>query len=548
MPLIESETDEAVGKNIETLEKEGKPHDQAVAIALDIQRKAKKNKKSNASDWPSMYTCRLIEPGLVDYTDLGAGIQLLKKEAIDKFVNSFIGKPVIVLHQDVNPENMARKAQGYITAVKYNSADGRYYADFLIINDRAKELIVNGYSTSTCYTATSLKEGGEWHGLKYNSEILDGVPEHLALVPNPRYELSGVPQLIINSKPANMIKEDSMVIASVKINKFETETEGIVYRGFAYYKGEQVTETLKNHPTPKAAREELSAFLKATYPLLKDEDIIEEGDRIFNAIDKSDPKMKAEFEKEKKEHPEFSDEDVWKIVADHNKEKKPNDKPKGEGGMEKGFLRKVWNAITGKLDNEAKPEETDLAKLMINVDGADVSAADLIKMKREEEEAEKEAAKSKINMDDEIGDDKGKYKIADLVACYGRKKTANAAEETPEQKKAREEKEAKEKQEKANSEAADKEKLEKEEAEKKANAEKEAKEKEEAEKKAKEEAEKKENEKRLENEKKAKNLEYFKKMNSAHETGEGLLQVLVNSIASRVARGQSKYGSTPKKQ
>lgn len=40
MPLIKSASKEAVGENIEIEEAHGKPHKQAVAIALDTARKA----------------------------------------------------------------------------------------------------------------------------------------------------------------------------------------------------------------------------------------------------------------------------------------------------------------------------------------------------------------------------------------------------------------------------------------------------------------------------------------------------------------------------
>jgi len=45
MPLIKSKSKEAVGKNIKTEMKSGKPKKQAVAIALETQRRAKKKMK-----------------------------------------------------------------------------------------------------------------------------------------------------------------------------------------------------------------------------------------------------------------------------------------------------------------------------------------------------------------------------------------------------------------------------------------------------------------------------------------------------------------------
>jgi hypothetical protein len=40
MPLIKSGSKKAIGQNIKTEQEAGKPHKQAVAIALDIGRKA----------------------------------------------------------------------------------------------------------------------------------------------------------------------------------------------------------------------------------------------------------------------------------------------------------------------------------------------------------------------------------------------------------------------------------------------------------------------------------------------------------------------------
>lgn len=45
MPLIKSKSKKAVGTNIKREMEAGKPQKQAVAIALDVQRRAKKKKR-----------------------------------------------------------------------------------------------------------------------------------------------------------------------------------------------------------------------------------------------------------------------------------------------------------------------------------------------------------------------------------------------------------------------------------------------------------------------------------------------------------------------
>ena len=45
MPLSKGKTSKSVSKNIETLVREGRPQKQAIAISLDIQKKAIKKSK-----------------------------------------------------------------------------------------------------------------------------------------------------------------------------------------------------------------------------------------------------------------------------------------------------------------------------------------------------------------------------------------------------------------------------------------------------------------------------------------------------------------------
>ena len=49
MPLLKSKSDKAVGENIKREEAAGKPRRQAIAIALDVQRRAGGGKKKRST-------------------------------------------------------------------------------------------------------------------------------------------------------------------------------------------------------------------------------------------------------------------------------------------------------------------------------------------------------------------------------------------------------------------------------------------------------------------------------------------------------------------
>ena len=144
--------------------------------------------KHNEKSWPKTYKCNFLEAGAVSYEDVNQGVALLKKETMDGWMQSFVGKPVIIDHQDVTPKNFKQEAVGYITNVYFNSLDGWYWADFLITDDEGHETINNGWSVSCSFDVLETTGGGEWHAIKYDEEITKGQGLHLALVKTPRYE------------------------------------------------------------------------------------------------------------------------------------------------------------------------------------------------------------------------------------------------------------------------------------------------------------------------------------------------------------------------
>ena len=159
--------------------------------------------KVNAKQWPGLYQANFLTPGVCSYEDVKQGKALLKKEAIDKFVQNFIGKPVVIKHQNVDTGNYEDLAVGYITEVWFNEKDAWYYCKFLITKDEGrKEIEEEGCSVSCAYDVLDTKGGGEYLAVKYDEEILDGMPNHLALVDTPRYEDARITKL--NSKAGKL--------------------------------------------------------------------------------------------------------------------------------------------------------------------------------------------------------------------------------------------------------------------------------------------------------------------------------------------------------
>lgn len=133
------------------------------------------------------FVSRFIEPGAVSYGK--AGVLKVTKEVLDKFIQSFVGCPIVIKHQNITNDNVDDKRVGVVNGVWYDAKDGWFYCDGIIWNSEAMKKVENGWTVSCTYDMTdSTGESGEWHNIHYDDELLNGVFLHLAIVPNPRYE------------------------------------------------------------------------------------------------------------------------------------------------------------------------------------------------------------------------------------------------------------------------------------------------------------------------------------------------------------------------
>lgn len=180
------------------------------------------------------FKSRFLVPGLVKYD---YGVCLLTKENADKFIQGFIGCPVVINHQDVTDANAKDVSVGNIFSVWFDEKDGYYWCNGIITDKHAIELIDKGYSVSCQYTITEYSDnvsGALHNGNPYDKIIENGKPEHLAIVNNPRYEGAIIAVNAINlsddTKETEEVEEQEEPTAS---NSFEEDFKDTLYTALA---------------------------------------------------------------------------------------------------------------------------------------------------------------------------------------------------------------------------------------------------------------------------------------------------------------------------
>lgn len=163
-----------------------------------IQAHHRVSSRQNAKTWANQFRARLLEPGIVSYEDQDCGKALLSKETIDTCIRSFIGRPLILTrdrnsnptytHAKVSPGSLENMADGYISDVQYDNADGWWYAVGTVHDEEAKKAIQEIGLVSCAYDVKSCAPGGSYHNIPFDEEITAFEGEHLAIVASPRYE------------------------------------------------------------------------------------------------------------------------------------------------------------------------------------------------------------------------------------------------------------------------------------------------------------------------------------------------------------------------
>jgi Uncharacterized protein conserved in bacteria (DUF2213) len=311
----------------------------------------------NAKDWPKIKRAKFLTQGLVSYEDSGAGIALIKNETINAGLQSFSGKPVIIDHSDVTPENYEKYRKGNVIGASYNSEDGWYYVDFIVDDDEAIKLIEEqGYSVSCAYNVLDVAAGGTYQDIPYDGEITKISFTHLALVTMPRYEeskiLDEMPSMMMNGKvkARNITKqeEESMfqLFKKNKEGKQEEVQPFVVINGKEIQLQELVNSFITNNKDEKYHA--------------KDEDLV---DVNGNTISIGELKS-AYMAKMKNAGPdsELSGKEDGKKKNEKDEEEKDSEgKDKKKGSSEEEIEKAAKEAKAGKK-NEKDDEEKKNAK------------------------------------------------------------------------------------------------------------------------------------------------------------------------------------------
>ena len=141
------------------------------------------------------FVSRFIEPGIAHYEELGD--ILITKETLNKFIQTMVGVPVIIDHEDVTDKNVDKLRVGSVSKVWFNEFDGYFYCEGILTDQEAIDLVKNqGWNVSCAYSFQSVPKDMH-NGKKIDMEFIDGEFLHLAIVKNPRYEGANI---VVNSQ------------------------------------------------------------------------------------------------------------------------------------------------------------------------------------------------------------------------------------------------------------------------------------------------------------------------------------------------------------
>ena len=341
--------------------------------------KSSKTALANQAQFGVMFKGNHLEPGLVRYDDITNPITnekgmtlLVDRDGIEALRKSFTGKPVYnFMHSnDVKPEDISNgKAIGVVAGNVYNAETGWDDVTYMVWDSQAVENCKNGkFALSCSYIPAIDGVPGVYHNMPYDAKVIGGEYEHLAIVPNPRYEGSKI-AAVNNSKGETKMAESKVdtIVSKIKMlfkiggvdNSVEVDTASKVKVGEAEV---SLSDLMAAHVTLENSKAQAAAEAAAVQAM-SDETIV----TLENGKTATVAEMKASFTALKNEADEKAAKEKSEKEEKEAKEKKDGEeKVKAENAAaelakktaEAVEIEKAHNAIkvaaeTRPLDNAA---------------------------------------------------------------------------------------------------------------------------------------------------------------------------------------------------
>lgn len=259
-----------------------------------------KNEITNPKLKAQTFKARFLEKGVVKYDD---EMVLIKPDNLMAIAMDFKGAHVIIDHQDVAENEANEKIVGYINNV-WLGDDGWAWCDFTVNSEEAITLINQGYSVSCAYYP-KYAEGGTYHNIPFDREIVGGEAIHLAIVKNPRYEDAIILKNSIN-KIMTIFKFKKSKENSAEVKEIELENAM-----FEIEEGENVSvaEMVEAYKNSKKNEKEEEKENECEPKVNADDEYEVDGEMIkvselASAYKASKKKNEAEEESKKKEEAE----------------------------------------------------------------------------------------------------------------------------------------------------------------------------------------------------------------------------------------------------
>lgn len=323
----------------------------------------------NAKQEPKFYYARHMQPGLCGYDEETILVDI---EAIKRLIPTFSGKPVFILHQKVDHDNLKQQANGYIVDSFYNNVDGWAWVKFMLIDDEAHDVVGKGWAVSNAYVPSQWGPKGLKNNCPYDRELIDGKFTHMGLVPDPRYEDAEIlsPEQFsqyqsVQQERLNELRNSKGAKMKLFKNKREevTEIDDEAMIEFTNAKGEIEEISLKDMKesvlnakakknSDKAEKMNADTMVTVGEEKMKLGDLVayygemcnkrnaeDESDKDFDEDEKDEKKAKKNKKSEKKNAGEDDEDDK------ENAQGKKEDDDEGEDSSEKKNGRKHFDEL-----------------------------------------------------------------------------------------------------------------------------------------------------------------------------------------------------------